>query len=121
MNTNICSIDDSLEDLKSNSGSASLEWKLVGSASGNTQNIILPNNFKEIKINILGNKICVTSIVSRIELENELIAYINGWYYQASDCGKVQFVCSLQSCNLSYFILNGSDITSSTLIHVYYR
>lgn len=100
----------------------SLQWKLLGSATGTTP-ISLPSNFSELLIDTGINNHAQSYSFSLIknQLTDTVRHYRNGQYKSANAYAFIEINVSLSEIYLSDARYNGTDYIDSSVIDVYYR
>jgi len=112
--TEIDGISQNIVDLVSAS-----EWKLVGTKTDKTD-LALPADWKELKFVFKFFTSVYTKTYDRFSVNEDIIAYVESYYYNASDNSIVNLNLSLSRVNVRNAKRNGVDYSDFILI-VYYR
>ena len=106
-----------------NSFQASLQWQLVGSATGKTA-INLPSEFNELYIEVHcagASTVAFTYVIPYIVLTSEAKGYRNGAYGNTLSYSQIRLDISKTICILSVAQDKSGDVSSTTITNVYYR
>ena len=109
--------------LLNNSFNDSLQWKLVGSATGKTA-INLPSEFNElyIEVHCAGiSTVVFTYVIPYIVLTSEAKGYRNGAYGSTNSYSQIRLDISKTICILNLAQDRTGDISRNTITNVYYR
>lgn len=100
----------------------SLEWKLVGSATGQTE-ISLPNSFNELYAEVVNNNNnwVYTYNLQYVALTSSKKQYFEGFWLNDTSNGMTQVCCSKTKINLSASYRKNVNETNNSTITVYYR
>ena len=100
----------------------SLEWKLVGSATGQTE-ISLPNSFNELYAEVVNNNNnwVYTYNLQYVALTSSKKQYFEGFWLNDTSNGMTQVGCSKTKINLSASYRKNVNETNNSTITVYYR
>lgn len=99
-----------------------LAWTLLDTKTG-TASINLPNDYNElfIKVKFGSYDIYVPMFIPRIVLTSSYVQYRAGYYSLSTAHGMVSIAIKDTMMNIYEVYLNGSNITSTSEIKVYYR
>ena len=99
-----------------------LEWKLAGTASGNTA-VNMPTEYNEILLWTQYNTVYFSTIVPRAEVPaNGYIYPRTAFYYTSASNAGAYFSVSSSKANLALFVTDGgTNYTSSSTFKLYYR
>ena len=113
---NIASINTLLSSL--------MEWKLVGSVTGGSSTVTLPETFNEllISIRIGDNQSVGVNIVVPYSLLTTTAQGFNGGYWQSNAISAyTRALVTTTTVQLFTGVLNGSVVTNTSTMRVYYR
>lgn len=99
-----------------------MAWTLLDTKTG-TADISLPSNYNElfIKVKFGSYDIYVPMFIPRIVLTSSYVQYRAGYYSLSTAHGMVSIAIKDTMMNIYEVYLNGSNITSTSEIKVYYR
>ena len=103
-------------------GAAKASWTALGSKTGNTQSLTVPNTAKEVYVLVHAGSGYYQGIFP-VGIATNTRAVLGGYYYSSSDYGTCTL--DISNSNKTYKIRNvlyaGSNYNSTATIYVYYR